>query len=72
MLIRKLSVGPDYKTAMHYIKGQSVLRGSGEIDHILWNGDSQSYEIWIKNEEGILLWKTFQGMPVSVEHDITF
>ena len=30
-------------------------------------------EIWIKNNSGVLLWKSFNSnMPVSIEYDIDF
>ena len=32
--IRKISIGSDYKNAMHYIVGQQVMNGSYEIAEI--------------------------------------
>ena len=74
MDIRKISIGPDYKSgAMHYISNQEVLGGSYKIHLIQYDKDSCSYKIWIQQEDEIVLWKEFnQMMPVSVEYNINF
>lgn len=72
MIIRKISVGADYKNAMNYLHGQEVLRGEYTIDLIIMR-DNGFIEIWIKNGSGVLLWKSFNSnMPVSIEYDIDF
>jgi hypothetical protein len=72
-LIRKISVGPDYKNAMHFIVGQDVLGNSHRISSITIN-DNGDYLIHIKNDlEEVVLWKTFTfTVPISVEHNIDF
>lgn len=73
MDIRKISVGPDYKSgAMHYIVGQSVLSETNEIHLIRQNNNSIS--IYIINKKGeIVLWKEFNSaMPISIEYNIHF
>ena len=76
MDIRKISVGPDYKSgAMHYIVGQEVLNGSNTIHLIKSDTSTESIKIWIKEREGevIVLWKEFTNtMPISVEYNINF
>jgi hypothetical protein len=74
MNIRKISIGPDYKNAMHYVMGQEVLRGAYTIHLITFNNESTSYEIWIENDENeIILWKGFSNtVPVSIEYNIDF
>ena len=75
MEIRKISVGPDYKSgAMHYIVGQSILGNNYTIHLIRYEESSDSYKIWIESdEEEILLWKEFSStMPVSIEYNINF
>ena len=60
MDIRKISIGPDYKSgAMHYIVGQEVLGGSYAI-HLI-QVDTESYKIWIIKGEEVLLWKEFKS-----------
>jgi hypothetical protein len=74
MDIRKISVGPDYKSgAMHYIKGQQVLNGSHEI-HLIAQSEDGTIKIWLENDDAeILLWKSFTStMPVSIEYNIYF
>ncbi len=74
MEIRKISVGPDYKSgAMHYIKGQSVLNNTHTI-HLISMDDRGVTKIWLENdEEEILLWKSFtETMPISIEYNIYF
>ncbi len=71
MDIRKISVGSDYKSAMHYIVGQSVLNGSYTI-HLIQEADNE-YFIWIQKNDEVMMWKSFSStMPVSVEYNINF
>lgn len=75
MDIRKISIGPDYKSgAMHYIVGQDVLNGSYVIHLIRYDSESDSIKIWIESDrEEILLWKEFTStMPISIEYNINF
>jgi len=75
MDIRKISVGPDYKSgAMHYIVGQEILNGTHSIHLIMYDLNTESIKIWIEsNKEEVLLWKEFTGtMPISIEYNINF
>ena len=73
MLIRKISVGPDYKSAMHYLLGQEVLGGNYKIHLIKVEDKSNSIQIWIESNNVIILWKHFSHtMPLSVEYNINF
>lgn len=75
MDIRKISIGPDYKSgAMHYIVGQSVLGDSSKIHVIKKNKKTKSIEIFIINEKKeIVLWKEFTfTVPISIESNINF
>jgi hypothetical protein len=74
MDIRKISIGPDYKSSsMHYIVGQEVLGGSYVIHLIQYIESSKSIKIWIKQDGEILLWKEFNSqMPASIEYNINF
>ena len=71
MDIRKISIGADYKFAMHYIVGQEVLGGSHKIHHIKLVEDM--YKIWIQKGDEIFLWKGFfKVLPISLEFNINF
>jgi|TARA_R100000951_G_C2594035_1_gene166023 hypothetical protein len=73
--IRKIAVGVDYKTAMHYVVGQDILHGSHTIHLVVFEQDAGVYKIYIEdNSDGcIFLWKSFTpSMPVSVEYNIEF
>jgi|TARA_R110000787_G_scaffold143941_2_gene257660 hypothetical protein len=76
MDIRKISVGPDYKSgAMHYIVGQNVLGNSHTIHLIRFDAQLESIKIWIErnNSDEIVLWKEFNHtMPISIEYNINF
>jgi len=75
MDIRKISVGPDYKSgAMHYIVGQSILGDSNKIYLIKKNKKTKSFEIYIINEKNeVVLWKEFTlTIPISIEFNINF
>lgn len=74
MIIRKISIGPDYKSgAMHYITGQKVLNESHIIHLIKYNEQSNSIQIFIEADNEIVLWKEFTAtMPISIEYNIDF
>ena len=72
MDIRKISVGANYKDAMHYIIGQPVMGGEYEIHLIKFHEELDSYRIWISNTEEVVLWKEFKRMPTSIEFNINF
>jgi hypothetical protein len=66
-MIRKISIGVDYKDAMHYTVGQRF--GDMTINTIKQRGD-KIYEIWIMNSDNeVMLWKSIDGMPCVVEMD---
>lgn len=66
-MIRKISIGVDYKNAMHYQVGQSFFDMT--IDTIR-QVDSGSFEIWVKTSKSeVILWKKVVGMPCIVEMD---
>lgn len=71
MRIRKISVGPDYKSSMNYLVGQEVV-GNNRIHEIRFNTTSGLIEIWVINiQKETFLWKSFTStMPVSVEYNI--
>ncbi len=72
-VIRKISIGSDYKNdAMHYSVGQQVY-GGHEIAYILFNEADGSYNIYIKKKDEVLPWKKFNSnMAVSVEYDLEY
>ena len=72
-IIRKISIGSDYKNeAMHYAVGQQVY-GGHIISDILFQDEDDSYNIYIKKNNEILPWKKFNGnMAISVEYDLEY
>ena len=72
-VIRKISIGSDYKdNAMHYSLNQNVY-GGHEISHILFDEDDHSYNIYIKKEDEVMPWKKFNSnMAISVEYDLEY
>jgi hypothetical protein len=75
MDIRKISIGPDYKSgAMHYIVGQKVLGDSNEIHLIKRDKGTLSILIYIINKkEEVVLWKEFTStIPISIEFNINY
>jgi len=75
MDIRKISIGPDYKSgAMHYIVGQKILGDSHEIHHIKRHIKTGAILIYIINKkEEVVLWKEFTfTIPISIEFNIDF
>jgi hypothetical protein len=72
-IIRKISIGSDYKNdAMHYSLGQQVY-GGHVISHILEDTEDNSYNIHIKKDDEILPWKKFNSnMAISIEYDLQY
>ncbi len=72
-VIRKISIGSDYKNdAMHYSVGQQVY-GGHEIAYILFEEQDKSYSIYIKKNDEVLPWKKFnKNMAVAVEYDLEY
>ncbi len=73
--IRKISIGPDYKSgAMHYIVGQSILGDSNTIHLIKRLPETGNILIYIINtKEEVVLWKEFTStMPISIEFNINY
>jgi len=72
-IIRKISIGSDYKNdAMHYSVGQQVY-GGHTIANIVLNDNDNSYSIFIKKDDEVLLWKNFnKNMSISVEYDLEY
>ena len=72
-VIRKISIGSDYKNdAMHYSVGQQVY-GGHTIRSIIFNEADSSYNIFIKKDQEILPWKKFNSnMAISIEFDLEY
>ena len=70
-LIRKISVGKDYKNeAMHYSVDQEVY-GGHVIDCIVEEDDKQS--VFIKKGNDVLPWKDFnKNMAIAVEYNLEY
>jgi len=68
-IIRKISIGKDYKNdAMHYSVGQEVY-GGHTIVNILEEEDK--YSIYIQKGDLVMPWKDFnKNMAVSIEYDL--
>ena len=72
-LIRKISIGSDYKNeAMHYSVGQEVY-GGHRICDILHKEGEGSYMIYIKKNNEVLPWKKFNSnMAISIEYNLEY
>jgi hypothetical protein len=70
-LIRKISIGRDYKNdAMHYSIGQEVF-GGHIISEIL--EEEGQYNIYIKKDSETLPWKHFnKNMAIAVEYNLEY
>lgn len=70
-LIRKISIGKDYKNeAMHYSVGQEVY-GGHLIHQIIEEKDK--YSVYIEKNNEILPWKDFnKHMAIAVEYNLEY
>jgi hypothetical protein len=70
-LIRKISIGPNYKSSMNYVVGQKIL-GDNYTIHLI-EQDKGNIKIWIERGDEVMLWKSFSvAMPSSIEYNINF
>ena len=72
-VIRKISIGSDYKNdAMHYSIGQQVY-GGHEISHILFEPSDNSNNIYINKADEVLPGKKLNSKKaISVEYDLEY
>jgi len=70
-LIRKITIGKDYKVdSMHYSIGQLVYGGHTICDIL---ESKEKYSIYIKKDKNVLPWKDFnKNMAVSIEYDLEY
>ena len=70
-LIRKISIGKDYKSeSMHYSVGQEVYGGHRICDIV---EEEEGYDIFIKKNNDVIIWKNFnKNMAVSVEYNLEY
>ena len=68
-LIRKISIGKDYKNdAMHYSVGQEVYGGHTICDIL---EEKDKYSIYIRKRKNVFHWKDFnKNMAVSVDYNL--
>jgi hypothetical protein len=68
-VIRKISIGPDYKNgAMHYSVNQEVYGGHTIVNII---EEEDKYSIYIQKGDLVMPWKDFnKQMAVSIEYDL--
>tara|TARA_B100000424_G_C22943644_1_gene502154 strand:+ start:3091 stop:3312 length:222 start_codon:yes stop_codon:yes gene_type:complete len=70
-LIRKISIGRDYKNdAMHYSVGQEVYGGHIICDIV----ESQDkFSVFIEKNNDVIPWKDFnKNMAISVEYNLEY
>ena len=70
-LVRKISIGRDYKNdAMHYSVGQEVY-GGHIIDSII--EEVNKYSIYIKKSNELIIWKDFnKNMAIAIEYNLEY
>ena len=70
-IVRKISIGRDYKNdAMHYAVGQEVYGGHTIVNII---EEEDKYSIYIQKDKEILPWKEFnKNMAIAVEFNLEY
>lgn len=72
MIIRKVTIGPDYKSGMNFVIGGPV--GGGNTIHAIKRLSDGSVEVYVINEVGeVRFWKMFNHtVPIHLEFDLSF
>jgi hypothetical protein len=70
-LIRKITIGKDYKIdAMHYSVNQEVYGGHTICDIV---EEEDKYSIYIRKGKSVLPWKDFnKNMAISIEYNLEY
>jgi len=70
-LLRKISIGKDYKNdAMHYSVGQEVYGGHTIVNII---EEEEKYSFYIKKGSDVIPWKDFnKNMAIAIEYNIDY
>jgi len=70
-LLRKISIGKDYKNdAMHYSVGQEVYGGHTIVNII---EEEEKYSIYIQKDKDVIPWKDFnKNMAIAIEYNIDY
>ena len=70
-LVRKISIGRDYKNdAMHYAVSQEVYGGQTICDIV---EEQDKFSIYIKKGKEVLPWKDFnKNMAIAVEYNLEY
>jgi hypothetical protein len=70
-LIRKISIGKDYKNeAMHYSVGQEVYGGHTIVDIV---EDEDKFSIFIQKNNDVIPWKDFnKNMAIAIEYNLEY
>jgi hypothetical protein len=75
-MIRKIIVGINPKDAMAYYVGMKVGKmviSSIVVDEkYLIRYNIRRYLIYLTGDEGVMLWKNIEGLPVVVEYNLNF
>lgn len=75
-LIRKIIIGKNPKDAMAYYIGMNA--GPNKVNAIVFDDAAfhkyqiKRYLIYLDTEDGIVLWKSVEDMPVIIEFDLNF
>jgi hypothetical protein len=76
-MIRKIIIGVDPLKAMAYYVGQKA--GDSLVDTIILDEaylhkfKEKRYLVYIKHpEDGVMLWKSVENVPVLIEYDLNF
>ena len=76
-MIRKIIIGTDPLKAMAYYIGQKA--GEAKVDTIILDDEylhrykQKRYLVYIKHpEDGVMLWKSVEDVPVLLEYDLNF
>jgi len=78
--IRKISVGKDYpNSSIHFQVGKKIRLQYKEytvheisINEDLLKEGSYAYDIYLRDEDAVVFWKTIKDMPVVIENNINF
>lgn len=70
LIVQKITVGINPKDGLTYSVGKPAYKDGHAISMIEEIEKGIEYNVYLKTPAGMVMWKTFRNVPVSVHYDV--